>query len=432
MQLANTMKRPLIALAALLAAAALAVFWQPWRTAVDTPAYRLGKVERGALSAAVSASGTLSASVTVQVGSQVSGQIKELMADFNSDVLAGQVIARLDPASFESRVAQAEADLLSAQGSVEVARGNLAARQAETKRAEVALEDARRNLERKRALVAQGFISAAELDTAQALSDSAREALVLARANVDVTVAQLKGSQAQVAQKQAALRQAQVDLSHTVIRSPVSGTVISRNVDVGQTVAASLQAPVLFTIAQDLSRMEVNIAVDEADVGRVRVGQKVRFTVDAFPGERFAGTVKQIRKAPQTANNVVTYSVMASVDNPEQKLLPGMTANASLLTEERQDVLTVANEALRFRPTRNGSAAVKTEIRPRESGPGLPGRVWRLQDGEPVPVPLRLGVSDGRNTEILQGDITEGTEIILGTEEAGGTRRPSRPPGMGR
>ena len=426
------MKRALIALAVLLVAAVALWFWQPWQSAEGKPVYRLGKVERGALSAAVSASGTLSASVTVQVGSQVSGQIQALMADFNSRVEKDQVIARLDPASFESRVAQAEADLLASQGNVEVARGNLSARKAEIKRAEVALDEARRNLERKRGLVAEGFISPAELDTNQSLFDSARESLALARANADVGAAQVRGSQAQVAQKQAALRQAQVDLSHTVIRSPVAGTVISRSVDVGQTVAASLQAPVLFTIAQDLSRMEVNIAVDEADVGRVQNGQKVRFTVDAFPGERFNGQVTQIRKAPLTANNVVTYSVMAAVDNPEQKLLPGMTANASLLTEERKDVLKVANEALRFRPTQNGGAPVKTEIRAREAGPGLPGRVWRLVDGEPVSTALRLGVSDGKMTEVLKGEIAEGTEIILGMEEAGAAKRSSRPIGMGR
>ncbi|NTV94299.1 MAG: efflux RND transporter periplasmic adaptor subunit [Thiobacillus sp.] len=425
------MKRLLATLAALAIGAGVLWFWQPWQGSGAAPAYRLGKIERGPLAATVSASGTLAASVTVQVGSQVSGQIKELMADFNSAVTQGQVIARLDPASFESRVAQAEADLLAAQGNVEVARGNVLARQAEIKKAEVALEEARRNLERKKGLVAQNFIASAELDTAEAGHDTAREALALARANDSVQSAQLKSALAQVAQKQAALRQAQVDLSHTVIRSPVAGTVISRNVDVGQTVAASLQAPVLFTIAQDLSRMEVNIAVDEADVGRVQVGQKVRFTVDAFPGERFHGQVTQIRKAPQTANNVVTYSVMASVDNAEQKLLPGMTANANLLTEERKDVLKVANEALRFRPTENGGAPVKTGIRDREPGPGVPGRVWRLQDGQPVAVPLRLGVSDGKSTEILKGELSEGTEIILGADEAGTGKRQARPFGMG-
>jgi HlyD family secretion protein len=211
----------------------------------------------------------------------------------------------------------------------------------------------------------------------------------------------------------------------------VAGTVISRNVDVGQTVAASLQAPVLFTIAQDLSRMEVNIAVDEADVGRIRGGQKVRFTVDAYPGERFEGEVTQIRKAPLTANNVVTYSVMAAVANPERKLLPGMTANASILSEERQNVLKVPNEALRFRPTQSDGTPVKADIRARESGPGIPGRVWRIKDGEPVAVTLRLGVSDGKATEILKGEIAEGDEIILGAEAANGAKRQARPIGMG-
>ena len=426
------MKKALIAVALAVAAGVALWWWHPWQSAADMPQYRMGKIERGPLSAAVSASGTLSALVTVQVGSQVSGQILELQADFNAEVTQGQVIARLDPATFESRVAQAEADLLAAQGNVEVARGNLLARQAEVQRAQVALDDARRTLERKQGLVAQNFISPAELDTARAAHDSARESLSLARANAAAGTAQLKSSQAQVAQKQAALRQAQVDLSHTVIRSPVSGTVISRNVDVGQTVAASLQAPVLFSIAQDLSRMQVNIAVDEADVGRVQVGQKARFSVDAFPGERFTGLVTQIRKAPQTANNVVTYSVMAEVANPDLKLLPGMTANASLLTEERQSVLKVANEALRFRPTQNGGTPVKTDIRPREAGPGLPGRVWQLKDGQPLAVPLRLGVSDGKMTEILQGDVKEGAEVILGTEDAGNANRNAMPPGMRR
>ncbi|MDD3530539.1 MAG: efflux RND transporter periplasmic adaptor subunit [Gallionellaceae bacterium] len=410
------------AAALLMLAGAALWYWRPWAGGEAAPQYRLGKVERGTLAAAVASTGTLNASITVQVGSQVSGQIQALMADFNSEVKAGQVIARLDPASFESRVAQAEADLLVAQGSVEVARGNLAARQAEAKRAEVALADARRNMERKQALVAQGFISAAELDTAQAAHDSAREALATARANVGVQAAQLKSSQAQVAQRQAALRQAQVDLSHTVIRSPVSGVVISRNVDVGQTVAASLQAPVLFTIAQDLRSMEVGIAVDEADVGQVAPGQQVRFTVDAYPGERFAGQVSQIRKAPQTTNNVVTYSVMATVANPDLKLLPGMTANVRILGDEHRDVLKVANEALRFRPVQADGSPLRLEVRGRETGPGLPGRVWRLKNGQPEQVPLRLGISDGSDTEILGGDVGEGSEVILGLAEGNGKR----------
>lgn len=411
--------------AALLATATLAV-WQPWNNADQGPRYRLEKLERGKLSAAVSASGTLGAQISVQVGSQVSGQIAALHADFNSPVRKGQVIARLDPEAFATRVAQAHADLQAAQGSAEVAQGNLAVRQAETAKARIALEDAQRNLERKQALVAQAFLSPAELDTAQAARDTATEQLRLALAEVTVSQAQVRNAAAVVAQRQAALRQAEVELAHTVIRSPVDGTVIQRSVDVGQTVAASLQAPVLFTIAQDLRAMEVNIAVDEADVGRVRTGQKVRFTVDAYPGERFTGQVTQIRMAPQVNNNVVTYSVMATAPNPQGKLLPGMTANARILTEEKADVLQVPNEALRFRPLNPDGTPVKLEVKNREEGPGIPGRVWLPgPDGQPAPVSLRLGVSDGKATEVLKGEVRPGMAVILGQQE-GADAKPKR------
>lgn len=407
--------------------------WQPWRATTDQPQYRLAVLERGPLSAAVSASGTLNALVTVQVGSQVSGQVRELLADFNSEVRRGQVIARLDPETFETRVDQAEADLAAARGNAEVARGTLTTREAELAKAELALADARRDLARKQRLVDQGFLSVAELDGARFATDSAAEQARLARAGVAVAQAQIGAAQAQVAQRQAALRQARAELGHTVIRSPVDGVVISRSVDVGQTVAASLQAPVLFSIAQDLRRMEINVAVDEADVGRVRADQKMRFTVDAFPGQRFTGKVTQIRKAAQVNNNVVTYSVMAIVDNPELKLLPGMTANARILTEERDSVLKLPNEALRFRPVQADGTPIRLEVRGREDGPGIPGRVWVLKDGQPEAVSVRLGVSDGRQTEMLRGDLTEGTEIILGLADGakGAPTRPPRPFGSG-
>jgi HlyD family secretion protein len=423
----------LLLLVLILVVAGILAAWQPWEKSASGPRYRLAKLERGPLSAAVTASGTLSALVTVQVGSQVSGLIKEIKADFNSEVRQGQVIARLDPETFASRVTQAEADLKAAESAAEVARGNLAVRQAEAGKARIALEDANRNLERKRALVKQSFISAAELDTAQAALDTAREQLGLAQADVGVAQAQVGSARAQVAQRQAGLKQARLDLARTVIRSPVDGVVISRNVDVGQTVAASFQAPVLFTIARDLREMEVNVAVDEADVGRVQAGQKMRFTVDAFPGERFAGLVTQIRKAPITSNNVVTYSVMARVDNPELKLLPGMTASARILTEERQDVLKLPNEALRFRPVQADGTPIKLEVRGREEGPGIPGRVWVLKEGKPAPVNVRLGVSDGKATEMLKGDPRAGQEIILGVEENSLNKaaKPARPFGMG-
>jgi len=420
-------------IALLLAIAAVLAAWQPWKKAESGPQYRLAKLERGPLSAAVTASGTLSALITVQVGSQVSGQIKDIRVDFNSEVKKDQVIARLDPETFESRVTQSEADLKAAESAAEVARGNLAVRQAEVGKAKIALDDAQRNLERKRALVKQNFISAAELDTAQATVDTAREQLSLAQADLAVAQAQVGSARAQVAQRQAGLKQARLELERTVIRSPVDGVVISRNVDVGQTVAASFQAPVLFTIARDLRRMEVNVAVDEADVGRVATGQKMRFSVDAFPGERFTGQVTQIRKAPITSNNVVTYSVMARVDNPELKLLPGMTASARILTEERQDVLKLPNEALRFRPVQADGTPVKLEVRGKEEGPGIPGRIWVLKDGKPSAVSVRLGVSDGKATEMLKGELQAGQEIILGVEEGSLNKaaKPNRPFGMG-
>ena len=399
---------PTVILIALVAG--LAVF-QPWQKSDAAPHYRLAKIERGALSAAVSASGTLSALVTVQVGSQVSGLIKEIRADFNSAVKQNQVIARLDPESFESRVMQAEADLKAAESATEVARGNLAVRQAEVNKAQIALDEALRNLERNRSLIAQGSLSTAELDTAQSATDTAREQLRLAKADAGVATAQVGNAQAQAGQRRAALNQARIELERTVIRSPVDGVVISRNVDVGQTVAASFQAPVLFTIARDLRQMEVNVAVDEADVGRVQTGQKMRFTVDAFPGER----------------------VMATLDNPDLKLLPGMTASARILTEERKGVLILPNEALRFRPMQADGTPIKLEVRGREDGPGIPGRIWVLKDNQPTAISVRLGVSDGKKTEMLKGEIAEGAEIILGMIEGNGANaaKPSRPFGGG-
>ena len=318
-------------------------------------------------------------------------------------------------------VTQAEADLASAQGAVEVAQGNLAVRQAEAGKARAALAEAERNLKRKQDLVAQDFISTAELDGAQTGADTAREQVRLVTSEIQSAQAQVGSALAGVRQRQAQLEQARLELARTVIHAPVDGVVVSRNIDAGQTVAASFQAPVLFTIAQDLREMEVNIAVDEADVGRVHEGQKVRFSVDSFPGESFPGTVTQIRKAPVITNNVVTFSVMARVQNPELKLLPGMTANVRILTEERDAVLQVPNEALRFRPTLDDGTPVKLEVRKREEGPGIPGRVWVLgADHQPAPLNLRLGVSDGRFTEVLRGELTEGTQIILSKVEAPG------------
>ena len=321
-----------------------------------TPGFRRAQVERGPITAVVSSTGTLNAVITVQVGSQISGQIKEILADFNTEVKSGQLIARIDPEQFESRVAQVKADLEAAQSAVEVARSNVRAAKADHARMQATLADAARDLERKKLLVERSFISASERDKAQTAFDVAREQTHTAEAQIAVQEAQVRNAQSVVKQREAALSQATIDLDRTYIRAPVAGTVISRNVDAGQTVAASLQAPTLFTIARDLSAMQVDTSVDEADVGRLRVGQLATFTVDAFPRRNFNGGINQIRKAPTIVQNVVTYTVVISADNPDRALLPGMTANVRIVVDQRENVLKVPNAALRFRPTGGGDS----------------------------------------------------------------------------
>ena len=319
--------------------------------------YRVAKVERGPMSAVVVASGTLNAVTTVQVGSQISGQVKEIFADFNTPVKKSQVIARIDPATYELRVNQTRADLDAAQSAVAVARSGLVAQQAEVGRVKITLADAERDLERKKLLVDKKFISSAELDKARVVLDTTREQLKAVQAQIQVSEAQVQSALAAVKQRESLLRQAQVDLERTVIRAPVDGTVILRNVDAGQTVAASLQAPVLFTIAQDLRDMQVEAAIDEADVGRLRVGLPATFAVDAFPRRSFSGEIKQIRKSPQNVQNVVSYTVVISAHNPDMALLPGMTANVRVVVENRASALKVPNAALRWRPA--GAADAK-------------------------------------------------------------------------
>src|SRR5262249_8571247 len=371
----SAMKRRLVVVLVLTISAivATAVWFQTQgRSAI--PKYRLATVEKGALTATVSTTGTLNAVITVQVGSHVSGQIKELVADFNSQVKKDQLIARIDPDIFQAKVNQAQADLESADATVlnqealvertradvENARAALAGGKAQTAKAEVAVLDAKRDLVRKTELLKKALIAQSDRDTSQATHDSAvaqleanraqEEALAAAvrsgNAQLRVAEAQLKTAQAQVRQKKAGLDQAQVDLDHTAIRAPVDGVVVSRNVDVGQTVAASLQAPTLFTIAEDLTRMQVDTNVDEADIGRIRAGQRATFTVDSFRGETFSGTVIQIRQAPQVIQNVVTYDVVLSAQNRELKLRPGMTANVRLVVDKKSSVLKVPNAAL--------------------------------------------------------------------------------------
>jgi len=335
--------------------------WRTWDRAGDAPKFKLTKAESGPLTAAVSATGTLNPVVSVQVGSQVSGQIKEILVDFNSPVKFGQLIARLDPETYQHRVRQAEAD-------VDAARAGQGVQQAEVARARANLSNAQRDYERKKTLVERNFISPAERDTAQNTLDAARASLASAEA-------QVRNGEAVVRQREAQLAAARVDLQRTSISAPVDGIVVKRSIEPGQTVAASLQAPELFVIAKNLTDMQVETSIDEADVGRVRLGQKASFTVDAFAGRHFEGEVRQVRKAATVVSNVVTYTVVISAANPDLTLLPGMTANVRIITAQKDKTLKVPNAALRFRPTgvsddKKPATAAPTAVSPAPTSAG--------------------------------------------------------------
>lgn len=455
-------------LASLVLLAALGAWW--WlRDGRDAASYRTARIERGPLQAAVAATGAITPVIQVQVGTQVSGQIKELLADFNSRVKAGQLLARLDPQSFEYKLRQVQADLDAARASVLNAQANAGAAQAAVARARVDLAEARRTLARNEELLAQNFISPAQVDTSRALVASQEAAVKAAEAQAQVAQAQIASAQASVKQREALVAQAKVDIERTGIRSPVDGVVIKRSVELGQTVAASLQAPELFVIAQNLSDMQVQAAIDEADISRVRVGQKASFTVDAFPGRVFEGTVSQVRQAATNTQNVITYTAVVAFSPGDVHLLPGMTANVRLVTDTRRDALKVPNAALRVRlpgiepaaaasaPSApadiagaNGARAPRGASSPdaggRRAGHGAApraaaaqGRIYVLENGQPRACNVRLGISDGSMTEIIvppgspeAARVTAGAEVIVGAAAQGnGTTgsggRPSGP-----
>jgi HlyD family secretion protein len=423
------------------AAAAMAAAFLGWRAVrgdAEAVEYRTDTIRRGDIRVLVSATGTLNAVVTVQVGSQVSGTIASLYADYNDEVRAGQVLAQLDPTFLRAQEAQSEAEKI---------------------RAEVELRKALRDSTRVFSLKAENLVSQADLDAAQTTVDAGRASLASA---------------------EAALERARTNLRYATITSPVDGVIVSRDVDVGQTVAASLSAPTLFTIAKDLTEMQLESAVDEADIGHVRAGQPATFTVDAYPLRRFKGQVHQIRLAPQVVQNVVTYTVVVLVRNPEKILLPGMTANVSILVDEAEDVLKVPAAALRFRlPEKESESEGEGEGRatgserfsareraeaPIGSGRGgrggdaggspggsgetgagddlLGGTVYLLDESAstPRPIPVRVGPSDGSFTAVFSDSIEEGLAVVVGAESGGGEGdrevvnpfMPRRRPGRGR
>ncbi|MBI2378765.1 MAG: efflux RND transporter periplasmic adaptor subunit [Deltaproteobacteria bacterium] len=350
------------------------------------PRFVTSTVEKGRLVGRVTATGTLSALVTVQVGSQVSGRLKEILVDFNSQVKKGQVIARIDPQLFEAALEQAKAGFIAAH--------------AELDGAKIRATEADRQLNRSKELAEQKLIAEADLDATSAAAAAAR--------------AQVEAQKGRLELQKAALKQAEVNLGYTTISSPIDGMVVSRSVDVGQTVAASFQAPTLFVIAEDLRKMQVDTSVAEADIGRLSPGMRAEFRVDAYPTKKFEGLVRQIRNSPQMVQSVVTYDAVIDVANPELELKPGMTANVTFVYAERDDVLKVPNAALRFRPP--------AALLPRPDGGQGPGpraknggderTVYRLEDGAIEPVTVRIGLSDGSTTEIVDGAVKAGDVLV--------------------
>ena len=441
-------------------------WWQ--RGDAQAPEYRTAKIERGNLQATVAASGAVNPVALVTVGTQVSGQIRDLLVDFNSEVKAGQLLAQIDPETFEYRVRSAQADVDAGRAAVMTAQANQLAAMTQVSRAQVDLTEAQRDLDRKQSLVEKGFIAQSEADKARALVNTSQEALKSVQAQVGVAQANVKLAQANVAQRDSALAQARIDLQRTRITSPVNGIVVKRAIERGQTVAASLQAPELFIIAQNLRDMQVEAAIDESDVGRLRTGQKATFTVDAFPGQTFEGEIKQVRKAATNVANVVTYVAVVAFSNADGKLLPGMTANVRVVTDQRESVLKVPNAALRMRiagveppprpagaasasaaPATDASGAVATATPPaaaasghtqKRPGGGAGSATQRSRiyvtgaDGKPKALNVRVGVTDGSFTELLVGpnnpnaaELIEGAEVIVGTKTSGSGKGPGGP-----
>jgi len=382
-----------------------------WNGAQPPPiTYKTAKIERGTVLQVVTATGIINPVVTVQVGSQVSGIIQALFADFNSVVKAGQIVAQLDPLPFRTRVTEMEATLQNARGSLARARADLALQQ--------------RTFDRASTLFEQHLNAQQDVDNARAAYETAQAVLQIA--------------EAQVKQAQAQVETAKVNLAYTTIRAPVNGVVISRNVDVGQTVAASFQTPVLFTVAKDLTKMQVDTNVSESDIGGIADGKPATFVVDAYPDQVFTGAILQVRNAPISVQNVVTYNVVVGVENPDLRLRPGMTANVSIVVARRDDVLKASNQALRFKP-----ASAKTEAKTGDkTGEKTDGRkdsdgkpkptIWlRSPQGEPTPVEVVTGITDGVWSELIAGDVKAGDDVIIGLEMPKGPHGGSLPPGFG-
>jgi len=437
--------------------------WKLYTVKADKPVYLFATVDRGDIVMQVAANGALAAVTTVLVGTQVSGTILELYADFNSEVKKGQLLAKLDPDLFRTQVQQAQAGVQTAQATLTDDTAGIASAKANLEKAKVDVLDKTRKLKRTKQLMADGLVTQDDLDTGQAAVDAALATQNAAQAQIDSADAHYKADQARLIQMEAALQTTQVNLAHTIITSPISGTIISRSIDRGQTVAASFSSPTLFTIGEDLTKMQVNTNIDEADVGKLKMAMEASFTVDAYPGETFHGKVSQVRLAATTVQNVVTYNAIIDVPNMQLKLKPGMTANVRILIEKAEKALRLPGAALRFRPTMSDTEMAEAFSRAGEEkywalsqraagqggsasgspasgsgggnrgGGGAPARdpasvanrssrgrrvpIWIMAEDRLLrPVIVRLGLTDGAQTEVIEGKLKEGDRIVTGVE----------------
>ncbi|HTY61920.1 MAG TPA: efflux RND transporter periplasmic adaptor subunit [Acidobacteriota bacterium] len=452
----------------------------------DKTSYIFGAVDRGSIVMQVQMTGTLAAVTTVAVGTQVSGTVSQLYADFNSEVKKNQVLAKLDPALFQTQLDQASASVKTSEAILNNDAATIATTKANIEKAKVDVLNSTRKYKMIKELFDEGLETKDDMDSAQATLDSSKASLEAVQSQLTAAQAALKADQARLDQAQANFKNAEVNLEHTIITSPISGTVISRNVDLGQTVAASFSTPTMFTIGEDLTKMQVITNTDEADVGKLKAGMDATFTVDAYTGETFHGKIRQVRLAATTVQNVVTYNAVIDVPNPDMRLKPGMTANVKIEIERADNILRVPNAAIRFKPTLSDTEMAKafqragedrfysfyknqgsqgqggnqarsqsaraggTATGSRGSGEGQTARsgqsssgvsyrgrrtpVWIMGEDKLLrPVVLRLGLTDGVQTQIVDGKLKEGDKIILSAEVAGSTASSTttRAPGFG-
>jgi HlyD family secretion protein len=412
--------------------------WSYARSRANDPKFTTSEVRTGNITASVQATGTINALTTVPVGSYVSGTVEYIFADYNTRVHSGQVLAQLDPAIYEAQVTQARGNLQNAEANLVTLAANVQVDEANLAKAESNVKYEQATAKRSLDLFQSGIVSADSNDLTQSSLGQSKADVQAAQAQVDQAKAQLNQARSQVTSMQGALKAAETSLKYTTIISPIDGTVVARNVDVGQSVAATLQAPQVFTVAQDLTRMQVYAAIDESDTGNIKVGAPVTFQVDAFPNQQFHGRVSTVRLNPTTVQNVVTYNTVIDFSNPDEKLLPGETAYVTIPTGHAQNAVLIPNPALTFKPSmtpKEQQALYKQYNISREASTTHLGGwqvVWKLGPDKKqlIPVAVQTGITDYNNTQLIQGDVRDGDVLVI-AEQTNGAGNNVRPPGFG-